>query len=205
LLQVATQADRLGVLPGVLTFDCHPKSVIDPDRAPKYLTRADDKVRLLLDHGAAFVAVLTSTASLFRMRPASFVEKVLLESLGVRSVVVGPNFRFGHRALGDPELLRDYRRSHGLEVCVPSLVTCAGDVVSSSAVRNAVAVGAMRSVAGMLGRPHEVRGLMVPQAGRAPKLFLPVDAAVPPPELATWTLHADGHEVIARYCDEVRP
>ncbi|GAA1545830.1 bifunctional riboflavin kinase/FAD synthetase [Nocardioides humi] len=201
----AEEAARLGVLPGAVTFDRHPRSVLDAAQAPRFLTRADDKVQLLLHHGAAFVAVLTATAPLLRMRPGEFVEDVLLGALGARGVVVGPNFRFGHRATGDVAVLREYGAAHGFDVRVPALVTRGGDAVSSSAVRAAIDDGAMRAVAAMLGRPYEVRGLLVPNARGRLEVTLPRAAATPPPDVVSWVLRSAGRDVVLRYVERGAP
>lgn len=202
---VAEEATRLGVLPGAITFDRHPRSVLDAAHTPRFLTRADDKVQLLLHHGAAFVAVLTATAPLLRMRPGEFVESVVLETLGASSVVVGPNFRFGHRATGDVAVLREYGAVHGFGVRVPPMVRCGGDVVSSSVVRAAIDEGAMGAVATMLGRPYEVRGLLVPNHRGTLEVAFPRAAATPPPDLVSWVLRADGRDVVLRYVERRAP
>lgn len=180
LLGVTTEvADRCGLAPGAVTFDRHPMAITAPGREPRFLTRSDDKVGLLLNRGARFVAVLTSTTSLMRMIPGDFIEHVLVAALGARSVVVGPNFRFGYQASGDVATLRAHPAGNGLDVHVPPLVADHDTVVSSSAVRAAVAAGSMEVATTMLGRPHEVRGFVARDAGGSPEIAVPRNVAVP--------------------------
>jgi riboflavin kinase/FMN adenylyltransferase len=176
------QARRLGGLTrtpvGVVTFDRPPLSLLAPAREPKMLTRLDDKVRHLLGRGIDFVAVLTLSENLLRHRPEEFVDE-FLGALSARAVVVGPNFRFGRRAAGDPALLATFGKSRGFDVHTPDLTECDDEVVSSTRVRTALADGQVERAAALLGRPHAVRGYVASASGSRLMLSVPANVALP--------------------------
>ncbi len=162
LIDVARQrADEMGLPLVVITFDPHPMAVVGPRSAPSTLTTLEHRVALLLDAGADEVDVLTFDHELADMSPAEFVEDVLVDRLRVRSVVVGENFRFGHRASGTVETLREEGRRWDFSV-VPAPLSGEGDVRwSSTRARALIAVGDVASAADVLGRPYRVDGVVV--------------------------------------------
>ncbi|ODV02009.1 MAG: hypothetical protein ABT15_26565 [Pseudonocardia sp. SCN 73-27] len=158
--EAVRRADRLGVPAGALTFDRHPAAVLAPDREPPTLTGLDEKAALLTSCGVDFVLALPVSAELLRTSSADFVTGLLAGTLGCRAVVVGTNFRFGHRAAGDPALLRDLGRSHGIEVAVSDLLGVAGQPVSSTRIRAELSAGRVGAAARLLDRPHRVRAVV---------------------------------------------
>jgi riboflavin kinase/FMN adenylyltransferase len=158
--EAVRRAERLGVPAGAVTFDRHPAAVLAPGREPPTLTGLDEKSALLASCGVDFVLALPVSAEFLRTSAADFVSGVLADTLGCRAVVVGTNFRFGHRAAGDPALLRDLGRGHGIDVCVSDLLDVAGQPVSSTRVRAEIAAGRVRSAARLLGRPHRVEAVV---------------------------------------------
>ncbi|RTL66392.1 MAG: cytidyltransferase [Pseudonocardiaceae bacterium] len=169
--EAVRRADRLGVPAGAVTFDRHPAAVLAPDREPPTLTGLEEKAALLASCGVDFVLALPVSAELLRTSAAGFVAGLLAGALGCRAVVVGANFRFGHRAAGDPALLRDLGRGHGIEVAVSDLVGVAGQPVSSTRIRAELIAGRVGAAARLLDRPHRVRavvtgsGTVRPEAG----------------------------------------
>ena len=152
----------------VITFDPHPVAVLRPEAMPLMLTTVPRRIELLREHGADEVVVLEFTEALSRQSPEEFIEKTLLARLAAERIVVGQNFRFGHRATGDVALLRKY----DLEVDdVPLL----GDVetISSTYIRERVAEGDVAAAAVALGRPHFVEGPVVRGDARGRSLGFP--------------------------------
>lgn len=146
----------------VVTFAPHPLLVLRPDQAPPVLTPLPEKIRLLLAAGADEVVVLEFDQALARMSPAEFVRVVLVQRLRARVVVVGENFRFGHRAAGDVALLRRLGASAGFAVVPAPLATVPdGSRVSSSSIRERLAAGDVEAVQAALGRPMRLFGLVV--------------------------------------------
>jgi riboflavin kinase/FMN adenylyltransferase len=132
------------------------------------LTTIDRRVELLKQHGADEIIVLHFTEEMSRQTPEEFIEETLLRTLGAVRVVVGHNFRFGHRAAGGVELLRAY----DLEVDEVDLLTD-GETVSSTYIRECIAHGDVEIAAKALGRPHFVEGPIVRGDARGRTLGFP--------------------------------
>jgi riboflavin kinase/FMN adenylyltransferase len=182
-------AERLGGLPVVaVTFDPHPMRVIRPDLAPLALTTLDQRVSLLGSAGADDVLVLAFDESLAQTSPEDFARKILLDGLGAAGIVVGENFRFGHRAAGDVDLLR--RVAAGVEVVGLPLDGAHGETWSSSYIRSALADGDVEAAAEALGRPYSISGVVVRGEQRGRELGYPT-ANVPVSATAT-AVPADG-------------
>ena len=168
-----------GLESAVVTFDPHPLAVIDPGSAPRMLTTVEHRIELLGDAGVDLVAVLEFVAPIRDLSPASFAERVIDRALSARVVVVGEDFRFGKDRTGHVGLLREIGSEHGFETEIVPLVGGAGPV-SSTEIRRMVAAGDVAAAAEALGRPHEVRGRVVPGDGRGRTIGVPTaNLAVP--------------------------
>jgi riboflavin kinase/FMN adenylyltransferase len=152
----------------VITFDPHPDEVVRPGTHPPLLVSARRRAELLAEQGADAVMVLPFTLELSQMGPDEFVQSVLVDRLHAARVVVGENFRFGHKARGDVRLLQELGEKYDFEAEGVPLVAD-GDTISSTAIREKLAAGAVEEAAGALGRPHRVEGVVVRghQRGRA--------------------------------------
>jgi riboflavin kinase / FMN adenylyltransferase len=159
--RVAAEAAARGVPAAAVTFDRHPLAVLRPGSEPPLLTTLDRKVELLGQAGVEVVLVLAFTPELSQVGAEAFAADVLFDGLGARAVVVGENFRFGHKAAGDPDLLADLGRPRGIEVVAVGLHAHGGQVVSSTRVRAELAAGDVAAAAASLGRPHAVEGVVV--------------------------------------------
>lgn len=150
------KADELGVAAGVVTFSRHPASLLRPLEEPPSLCTLHDKVEMLVESGADFVVALPVSARLLQTPPADFVTTTLLRDLQARSIVVGANFRFGHKAVGDAGLLRDIGRAHGTDVLIVDLLDVDEGPVSSTRIRGLIAAGHVHAAARLLGREHRL-------------------------------------------------
>jgi riboflavin kinase/FMN adenylyltransferase len=182
----------------VLTFDRHPAEIVRPESAPKLLTTLGQKLELLEATGAVDECVVLPFDVTRSKEPAEqFVEEVLASVLHARVVVVGADFHFGYRRHGDVPLLQRMGAELGFEtvglglVASPDGMHAAADSVpySSTRVRNLLAAGDVEGAAAMLGRPHEVRGVVEHGDGRGRELGFPT-ANVSVPERVC--LPADG-------------
>jgi riboflavin kinase / FMN adenylyltransferase len=170
----------------VVTFDRHPLEVVDPGARPPLLMTLDQRLRTLAEQDVDLVVALPFDDSLRHRPPAEFVEHVLAGPLQARHVVVGANFRFGHRAAGDVATLADLGPPYGFTAEAVTLLEVDGVVISSTEIRAAVERGDVEQAARWLGRPHELEGVVVrgDQRGRVlgyPTANLQVDqrAAIP--------------------------
>lgn len=162
--QVRERAVALGAVSAVVTFDRHPASVVRPESAPRLLTNTDQKMELLAATGIDAVVVVPFDAEQASETPESFVQRVLVDALSTRVIVVGEDFHFGRHRDGNVDLLRKLGADDGFDVEPIELVPRADGIdepVSSTAIRRALAGGDIARANDMLGRPFEARGPVV--------------------------------------------
>jgi riboflavin kinase/FMN adenylyltransferase len=173
----------------VLTFEPHPTAVVQPEAAPRLLTDTRRKATLVESLGVEELVVIPFDRE-FAARPAQqFVDDVLVGSLGATHVAVGENFRFGHKARGDAELLLADER---FRTRVVRLLEIDGEVVSSSHIRGLVLGGAVDYAGRLLGDPFTLGGEIVHGDRRGRELGYPTANIVPDPAYVT-----PGHGVYA--------
>ncbi len=162
--QVRDRAAELGALSVVVTFDRHPASVVRPDAAPRLLTTPEQKIELLSQTGVDAVVVVPFSTEQAKETPVDFVMRVLVNTLHTQAVIVGSDFHFGHMRQGNVTLLREMGERHDF-TCEPIVLVPRADgvnePVSSTAIRRALAGGEIDSATRMLGRAHEVRGVVI--------------------------------------------
>ncbi|KAM9863494.1 bifunctional riboflavin kinase/FAD synthetase [Leucobacter sp. BZR 635] len=167
-------AERDGLQSVVFTFANNPLSFLQPDVCPLPLASRAQRLELL-DQAGVDACVMVNFDAEFAAIPArEFVERILVGQLNVRHVLLGDDFRFGHRGLGDAALLRELGPIHGFTV---EVVESVGDeevgAVSSTLIRNAVLAGDLVAAREMLGRCHAVRGEVVHGDARGRELGFP--------------------------------
>ena len=158
-LHIAEERDLHSV---VVTFDRHPASLLNPDSVPMDITGPSRRVELIGDIGVEACLVLPFTDDLAGLSPADFVSHIVSEGLGAQCVVVGKDFRFGHRAEGDVDTLRELGTRHGFDVVVvDDVLDESGDRISTSLVRRLIIGGDVSGAARVLGRTHAMHGVVV--------------------------------------------
>jgi riboflavin kinase/FMN adenylyltransferase len=167
------QAREKNMVAVAVTWDRHPSETLRPERAPLLLTSLDRKLELLEACGLDVVLVLPFDTELSSWSPERFVQSVLVEAVRARSVLVGSDWRFGHRAAGDVPLLTQLGRGGGFEAEGVRLREVAGGPVSSSRVRPAIANGDVSLAQILLGRPFDFDGTVVRGDARGRELGIP--------------------------------
>ncbi|MFI6103926.1 bifunctional riboflavin kinase/FAD synthetase [Streptomyces sp. NPDC051310] len=171
------RARELGVPSVVVTFDPHPSEVVRPGSHPPLLAPHHRRAELMADLGVDAVLVLPFTAEFSQLSPADFIVKVLVDKLHARTVIEGPNFRFGHKAAGNVAFLREMGGTYDYEVEVIDLYVTGdaggGEPFSSTLTRRLIAEGDVEGAAEILGRPHRVEGVVVRGAQRGRELGYP--------------------------------
>jgi riboflavin kinase/FMN adenylyltransferase len=167
------RAHDSGLQSVVMTFDPHPSEVVRPGSHPAVLTEPVRKAELIEQLGVDALCVVPFTPAFSQLTPEAFVHDVLVEALHAAVVVVGDNFRFGHRAAGDVPLLESLGRSFGFTVEESPLVSADGVVFSSTYIRSCVDAGDVRAAATALGRPHRLAGVVVRGDGRGREIGFP--------------------------------
>ena len=193
---VVKRAGELGVQSVVLTFDPHPSEVVRPGSHPAVLSEPPRKAELIEALGVDVLCVIPFTVEYSRLSPEAFVHDALVEHLHTALVVVGENFRFGHKAAGDLQLLHRLGRTFGFGVEGAPLVADEGTVFSSTYIRACVDAGDGVAAARALGRPHRVEGVVVRGDQRGRELGFPTanlltsaNAAIPADGIyAAWVI-----------------
>jgi riboflavin kinase / FMN adenylyltransferase len=178
----------------VLTFEPHPLRVIRPEAAPRLLTSLDVKAELIAELDVEELVVIPFDEHFAHQSPAEFIDQVIVGALDATDVSVGENFRFGHRAAGDPELLAADSR---FETRIVPLVEVGDEIVSSSHIRGLVLAGEVDAAARLLGGPFKVRGTVVTGDRRGRELGFPTANIVPDEALVypghgIYVAHANG-------------
>ncbi|GGB49371.1 riboflavin biosynthesis protein [Tistrella bauzanensis] len=154
----ASAARRLGTRPAVLTFEPHPRQVLQPDRAPGRLQTPSDKLRVLAAEAIPAVFMLRFSKALAAMPAEDFIDRVLLRGLRVAHLAIGHDFVFGRGRGGDAKLLEQAAQRHGFGLSVVEPRSLGDTVFSSTAIRQAIADGDMIRAGQLLGRPWSVTG-----------------------------------------------
>ena len=161
LARLKDSARSLGLSDCVLTFEPHPLELFAPQTAPTRLTSLREKLELLAAHGVERVHVSRFDRAYANRSPQEFIERVLLQGLGMRWLLIGDDFRFGARRAGDFALLQEASGRHGFGLEAMPTVAFEGARVSSSMVRAALAAGRLAEARALLGRPYSISGRVV--------------------------------------------
>lgn len=194
--QVVRRARASSLVACVMTFEPHPREFFAPDKAPSRLTSLREKLERIAELGVDQAVVCRFDFAFAQIAPTRFVERIVLESLRARYVLVGDDFRFGARRQGDFALLAEVAAARGVDVeCMPS-VSARGIRVSSTAVREALAVGDLDAAADFLGRSYSMSGRVVQGDRVGRKLGFPTaNIALEhnrPPLLGIFAVEVDG-------------
>jgi riboflavin kinase/FMN adenylyltransferase len=179
----------------VLTFEPHPVSVVAPQHTPKLITTLQRKAELIADLGVDELIVIPFDREFASRSAASFIDDVLVGALGAEAVSIGENFRFGHRAQGDPALLAADGR---FEAVVHPLLEVDGEIVSSSHIRGLLQAGDVTAANRLLGAPFQLTGEVAHGDARGRELGFPTANLIPEEALAcpghgVYACLADGH------------
>ena len=162
----------------VLTFEPHPRAVVGPTGAPELLTTLAQKTDLIEALGVKELIVAEFNEEFSQMSPSEFVGEILVDALNAEEVRVGENFRFGRRAEGNSDTLKADSR---FKTVVADLIGAEGALISSSAIRDLVRAGDVKSARAMLGHPFQMRGEVIHGAKRGRELGYPTANLLPVP------------------------
>ncbi|MEQ1946688.1 MAG: bifunctional riboflavin kinase/FAD synthetase [Bryobacteraceae bacterium] len=163
--EAAAAGHAMNAVAGVLTFDPHPATIVAPQRAGRLLSTQAERCSIMAREGMDFVLILPFTKLISTWTPERFVEKVLVESLHAKLVVVGENFHFGHNQAGNTKVLGELGKKFGFETRVIPPVRHRGVTVSSSSIRKLVEAGNVSRAARLLARPYVLQGEVVKGRG----------------------------------------
>lgn len=181
--RVSTVAAERGFKPSVLTFEPHPTRVVAPARAPRLMTTPGQRCELMAQEGIEQVLILPFTPELARLEAEDFVRTVLVDRLGVRAVLVGDNFHFGHLQAGNAALLVELGRKYGFVTEIVPAITLRGRVVSSSTIRGMIESGYVSRAGRLLEHVYALEGEVVRGFGIGSKQTVPTLNLAPAGEL----------------------
>jgi riboflavin kinase/FMN adenylyltransferase len=189
--RVKRVAAEQGLVSVVVTFDQHPAAVVRPDSAPGILTTLDQKLELLTETGVDYTLVVHFDENRSEEPAEDFVSEVLVACLDARAVVVGHDFHFGYKRRGNVALLQEMGAELGFDVTGLRLFVDGddGQPVSSTRIRDLLSAGAVGEAASLLGRPHQVRGVVAEGDKRGRDMGFPTANVALPARIA---LPADG-------------
>jgi riboflavin kinase/FMN adenylyltransferase len=183
LQSVRERARATGQRAAVITFDPHPMRVLRPDRAPLMIQTLSQRLASFEQMGLDAALVLRFDRALSLVSPEEFIERILVGGLRAGAILVGANFRFGHRGAGDVRLLGEFGMRDGFDVEVVPPVEVDGQIVSSTAIRGAVANGDVAAAIPLLGRAFSLTGEIRAGAGRGRTILFPTLNLAPEQEL----------------------
>jgi riboflavin kinase/FMN adenylyltransferase len=172
LAKLIERARQLNLLSGVVTFDPHPQKLLSPKTELPFLTSLEQRKTLLKNQGVAAVIVLPFTQELAQLSAREFVV-LLKDHLRLRELVIGPDFTLGRDREGKVSTLRKLGEDMGFRVTVVPPVRVNGEIVSSTAIREALAVGNLERVRILIGRPFTLQGKVICGESRGAKLDYP--------------------------------
>ena len=183
LRDVAHRAAISGDVATALTFDPPPLKVLRPDAAPRRLSTSDQRISWFRFMGLESAVVQSFTLELSKLAPEDFVQQFLVNQLRVRALLVGENFRFGHKQAGTAQHLKEFGSRFGFRVILVPPVVYRGEIVSSTVVRREVAEGNVSRAGRLLGRPFVLTGNVVSGEGIGHRFTVPTLNLAPEQEL----------------------
>jgi riboflavin kinase/FMN adenylyltransferase len=178
-----SRAKESGAVSTALTFEPPPLKILRPEAAPLRISTNQQRMEWFGAVGIEAAVVLPFTLELSQLSPEEFVEEILIQELQVRAIVVGDNFRFGHKQAGDVKFLREFGMRCGFEVVMHEPVALDGEIVSSTLIRKQISEGDVTHAARLLGRPFVLTGEVVRGTGTGRKFLFPTMNLKPEQEL----------------------
>ena len=173
LTQLAMKADMLNLPAVVITFEPQPFEYFVPEKAPARLSRFREKVEALRAYSIQKLCVLRFNRQLAEMQAETFIQKLLVEGLNVRYLVIGDDFRFGKDRQGDFALLQQVGKQHGFQVVNMHTFAIEDMRVSSTRIREALQDGDLAVAEKLLGRPYRMSGRVAHGDKRGRKMGYP--------------------------------
>lgn len=172
LSQLTEHARQQDLLSGVVTFRQHPQEVLSPQTRLLFLTDLAERTNLLKNEGVEAIITLSFTSELAQLSTRQFVS-LLKRYLRMCGLVIGPDFTLGRDREGNANILRTLGQDMNFSVTVIPPIMISGEVVSSTAIRNALANGDMKRALNLAGRPFSLNGRVTSGAGRGLELGFP--------------------------------
>lgn len=155
--KVHEEAENNGGKSIVYTFKNHPRAVLNKENAPKLLMDNNEKAEILESYGIDMLYFQEFNSEFMKITPKEFIE-FLINRFNAKGLVVGFNYKFGYKNMGDTELLKELSKEYGFELFIMEPCKYNGEVISSTRVRKSIEEGNMHEAYEMLGHPFRLRG-----------------------------------------------
>ena len=165
-------ANKNDYISSVLMFENHTKSIIE-GKGPSLITCKKQRYDIIEKLGVDIIYTMDFNEYIMKLSPEDFVTKILIEKLNVKAVVVGTDYRFGYKAAGNSETLKELGVKHGIKVKILEPIFIDGEIISSTRVRKSILDGDMKKVSRLLGRNYSILGKVVPGKRIGNKLGFP--------------------------------
>jgi len=169
--RVKIRARTIGGVSMVMTFQPHPIKIMKPEKAPLLITPTQQKLALIAQAAIHTILCLPFDATFAAISAENFVQDILVGKIGVKELVVGYDYTFGHNRTGDIELLRGMGKSLGFQVHVVQPVLMGKRVVSSTSIRELIRAGELAEAKKLLGRDYQICGTVVKGKNRGGRLL----------------------------------
>ena len=197
--KVIERAKNLNGTSVVITFEPHPIKVMSPDKARPLITLLEQKGELVINQGIDIFLLIKFTREFAAIPARDFVKDILVDKLGIKEVVVGYDYAFGHRREGNIKLLKEMGQQFNFEVHQVGPVYVGNSLVSSTSIRNLIMDGGVSEAKRLLGRNYQIRGEVIRGRDRGgPLLGYPtanlrlVDELIPKEGVYIVTVDIDG-------------
>jgi riboflavin kinase/FMN adenylyltransferase len=183
LIQKMRSLRKPGWRAGVLSFENHPAAFLRPGTEPELITTPEERLRLFADAGVEECFLVPFDASVASLTPQAFMHDVLIARLGVRGVVTGATFRFGHKRAGDANAMTEYFAGTDVTYVPLENLADASERISSTRIRALIAAGETARADELLGHSYQIRGVVERGEGRGAGLGFPTANVAPPQKL----------------------
>lgn len=169
--KVKERAKSLQGQSAIMTFEPHPIKVIMPGNGPPLITPIQQKLRLMEGTGIDVIFCLPFTKEFAAISARDFVKDILVDKIGIKEIVVGYDYTFGHGREGNFQLLKEMGSHFGFTVHVVDPVRINNTLVSSTSIRNLVQEGNLKEAKKLLGRDYQISGTVVKGKDRGDRLL----------------------------------
>ena len=166
-------AEKLNSAAVVFTFDPHPVRILRPEQAPLPLTWTNRKADLLAELGIDAVIAYPTNAELLSLSYQDFFQQIVLDSIGARAMIEGPNFFFGHNRQGTVNKLAELCAAADVRLKIVDPVSESSNLISSSRIRDLIRSGEVACARDMLTKPYRIRGMVTHGSARGATLGFP--------------------------------
>ena len=169
----------------VVTFDPHPDKIINPESDVFLLTTLEERISLIKESDVDILLVIKFNETMSKMLPKDFVSKILVDSLQVKELFVGFNYKFGFRGKGNTDLLKEYSKFYKFKTNILKPITKNHTIISSTRIKDCIKSGEIEKARKLLGHDITISGKVISGKGRGRKLlnFATANIEIPPDKL----------------------